>query len=211
MIVNHQQIVEEERIVATGVSEDEYMEKYAADFCEWVDGVVIKMSPVTSDHDDLTTYLRGLLNAYFALRPIGFTKGAPFVMRAVEGKSRREPDIQVILNENRLKFTETAMLGPADICIEVASTGTRATDEVTKFNEYEQGGVKEYWTFDRHRREARFYRLNEDGVYLAYREDEGGNYATPLLPGFKLHVPTLWQSTLPNIVETVTLVQEMLK
>lgn len=64
----------------------------------------------------------------------------------------------------------------------VASTGTRNTDEVTKFNEYEQGGVKEYWTFDRQRHEARFYRLNEDGVYLAYREDERGNYETPSYP-----------------------------
>lgn len=37
-------------MVAAEVSFDEYMEKYAAEFCEWFDGIVVKMSPVSDVH-----------------------------------------------------------------------------------------------------------------------------------------------------------------
>lgn len=71
-----------ERVIAIHVSEDEYMRDYAEHFYEWVDGVVIKMSPVTAKHDGLSVYLRQLLDTYFALRPIGKVRSEPFVMKA---------------------------------------------------------------------------------------------------------------------------------
>jgi Uma2 family endonuclease len=154
-----------DRVVATGVSEDEYMARYAESFYEWVDGVVIHISPVTSEHDDLSSYVRLLFNVYFTLRPIGFAKSAPFVLKARPDLPRREPDVQLILYTNPSPFTETAMLGPADICIEVVSEGSTETDYVTEFIEYQRGGVGEYWIFDPLRQECRFYRLNAAGVY----------------------------------------------
>ncbi|MEO1286234.1 MAG: hypothetical protein AAFV93_00595, partial [Chloroflexota bacterium] len=44
-------------IIGMGISEDVYMQDYAADFCEWLDGTVIKMSPVHDRHDKITRYL----------------------------------------------------------------------------------------------------------------------------------------------------------
>ena len=32
---------------------------------------------------------------------------------------------------------------------------------------------------------------------------------TPLLPNFQLHVPTLWQDSLPNVIEVIQAVQAM--
>jgi Uma2 family endonuclease len=198
-------------IIATGISEDDYMAHYAADFCEWVEGKVIKMVPVTYEHDDLTTYLRRLVDTYFALRPIGRVKSAPYVMKASAEARRREPDLQIILNTNSGQLTETAMLGPADICIEVVSEGSEEMDYGTKFVEYERTGVQEYWIFDPLRHAHYFYRLNEARVYAALALDDQGIYRTSLLPGLEVHVPTFWQMNLPDPIATVAAVQAMLR
>ncbi|PJF41288.1 MAG: Uma2 family endonuclease [Chloroflexi bacterium] len=79
-----------------------------------------------------------------------------------------------------------------------------------KFTNYEQGGVGEYWLIDPTRREPRFYRLNDDGMYLPIDLDNDGNYLTPLLPRLKIHVPTLWQHPLPSRIDIVQTLQEML-
>ncbi len=203
--------VQHDLIVATGVSEAEYMERYAADFCEYVEGVVIRMMPVTLQHDDITRYLRLLLDTYFALRPIGRALAAPYVMKASAEARRREPDLQIILKTNSGQVTDTAMLGPADICIEVVSEGSEELDYGTKFVEYERAGVKEYRLLDSVRRDHRFYRLNEQRIYIAQPLASDGTYTTQLLPGLKIDVDRLWQMPLPDPIQTVQAIQTMLK
>lgn len=107
-------------------------------------------------------------------------------------------------------MTDTATLGPADICIEVVSPASAARDYGDKFTEYERAGVREYWIVDPLRQRCGFNRLSEAGVYAAVLPDQAGNYHTPLLPGLALHVPTLWQGDLPGILEIVRSVQAML-
>jgi Uma2 family endonuclease len=194
-------------IVALGVSADEYMEKYAADFYEWVEGAVIKMSPISLKHDSISKYLDRLLDAYFEQNPIGSLLRAPFVM-AIE-TSRREPDLQIVLNDNPGKLTETAMLGPADLCIEIVSQESFSRDYGDKHMEYERAGVKEYWLIDPPRKRHHFYRLDGDGIYQISPLDEDNNYQTPLLPRLKLYVPLLWGKELPGIAEIVESVKAM--
>lgn len=196
-------------IVAENVSEEDYMRVYAASFHEWIRGDVIKMPPVTLKHDNLTDYLRDLFKAYFSLKPIGKIIGAPFVMRIEKPKSRREPDLQVILNDNLGTIKATYMDGAADICIEVVSKATSAMDYGEKFTEYEKGGVGEYWIIDPIREECRFYRLNDKQLYQSHNVDDAGYYQTPKLPQLKLHVPTLWTHELPDIIQVVEAVKAM--
>ena len=198
-------------IVATGVSFEDYLERYAAHFCEWVDGVVIRMSPIHKTHDSLSRYAARLLEAYFEVNPIGQIRQAPFVMRISRVKVSREPDLQVILNTNPGNLTPTYMDGPADICIEIVSPESVTRDHGEKFDEYEKGGVPEYWIIDAIHKETRFYRLNEEGVYVRQVEDADGNYRTPNLPGLVLHVLTLWQDNLPGPIAIGQAVQAMLK
>ncbi len=199
------------QVVATGVSFETYLEKYAADFHEWVQGGVVKMAPVSSKHDQITFYLRLLLETYFEMKPLGQVASSPFVMRLPGTVSAREPDIQVILNTNPSERTDTYMDGPADICIEVVSPESVERDHGEKFAEYEKGGVREYWIIDPLRDEGRFYRLDEAGRYRRHAEDEAGHYRTPQLPGLALHVPTLWQDSLPGPGATVQAVGAMLQ
>jgi len=198
-------------IVATGVSIEEYMDRYAADFHEWVKGDVFKTSPVSRWHDLISTYLRQVFDAYFSLNPIVQVVAAPFVMRVDNLEIAREPDLQIILNTNPGTFTDTAMLGPADICLEVVSPESVERDHGTKFAEYERAGVGEYWIIDPIRRECRFYQLNEAGIYIAAQPDENGAYHTPKLPRLALHVPTFWQDELPDFFAVGQAVQAMLE
>ncbi len=199
------------KVVARDVSEDDYMEYFAAYHHEWVRGYVIKMAPIRLQHDKLIGYLRTLFLSYLALSgEKGDVVGEPFVMRLAAVESRREPDLQVILEANLPNLKDTYMDGPADICIEVVSPSNAAVDYGEKLEEYEQGGVGEYWLFDPQRRAAYFYHQQETGGYLSVSADADGNYRTPRLPKFVLNVPTLWQDELPNVVQIMETVRAML-
>lgn len=200
------------KIVARDVSEADYMEHYAAHHHEWVRGYVIKMAPIRLQHDKMIEYLRDLFRFYFTLSPEkGDVVGEPFVMRLAAVESRREPDLQVILEANLPNLKDTYMDGPADICIEVVSPSNAAVDYGEKLEEYERGGVGEYWLFDPQRRAAYFYRQQDAGGYLSISPDADGNYQTPRLPKFVLNVPTLWQDELPNVVQIMETVRGMLE
>ena len=115
----------------------------------------------------------------------------------------------VILNDNPGEFTDTAMIGAADICIEVVSRESRARDYGDKFNEYKTGGVREYWIIDPETRNADFYRLAASGDYELIAPDAESHHTTPLLPNFKLHVPILWQQPLPDYFQIGDAVKAM--
>ena len=180
------------------VSADEYLARFAEEHYEWVKGGVVKMTPVSLKHAELVDYLRAVLRAYFALNPIGRVLSEPFVMRLDAVESIREPDLQVILHTNPGQLTDTAMIGPADICIEVVSQESTVRDYGEKFEEYEKAGVGEYWILDPVRQESRFHRLQESKLYTTVYPDSDGYYRTPRLPHLALHVPTLWQEPLPD-------------
>lgn len=196
------------QIVAVNVSADEFMAHYAETHHEWVRGMVLRMSPASLIHDALISYLRKLLEAYFDLNPVGKVVGEPFVMRLEAAGSFREPDLQVIMNNNPGELTSTAMIGPADICIEVVSPESVARDYGDKFAEYEKAGVREYWIIDPIRQRVQFNRLDGD-VYNAVALDADERYHTPLLPKLTVHVPTFWEDELPGFFAIGQAVQAM--
>lgn len=199
-------------IVATDISIDEYMEKYAPQHCEYFEGAVIRMSPGSRLHNRHVYFLYALIDIYFSMRPIGEILGQPFVMRLAEFPTRRrEPDLLIVLDNNPGTLNETYMDGPADICIEVISKESSARDRGVKFTEYELGGVQEYWLLDSLRKGHEFYRRTDEGIYMPQSLNEQSEYTTPLLPDFRLHVPTLWTDPLPTTADAFARVQKMLK
>jgi Uma2 family endonuclease len=159
----------------------------------------------------LVDYLRDVFGVYSSLNPIGRVLGEPFVMVLDTTESRLEPDIQVILNTNPGQLTDTAMIGPADICIEVVSPESGSRDYGEKFVEYGQAGVKEYWIIDPVRETSTFYRLQPTAHYAPVQPDEQGVCQTPLLSRLKIEVPVLWREKLPDVVAVVEIVCTMMK
>lgn len=196
---------------------EEYLAHYAAEFYEYANGKAIKMSPIHTRHNQLTRYLLRLFDSYNELHPIGKIENAPFVMELPELGKSREPDIQIILDTNPGHYTPTAMIGPADICIEIVSPESMQRDYTEKLEDYEKGGVGEYWILDHLRRDARFYRQaertnpNDPPLFVSCPIDADGNYRTPALPGLVLHVPALWRDPLPGVAQTYAMVEAMLK
>lgn len=198
------------QIIAEGVSLEQYLEVYAERGAEYVEGDVIQMAPIGLRHEDVRDYLRLLFQFYLDLNPIGRVRGEPYVMRLPAfPKRRRQPDLMLILGTNVDNMRETFMDGPASICIEIVSPGSVSIDHGEKFQEYEQGGVPEYWIVDPLRSECRFYRL-QDGVY-APQSVVDGIYKTPQLPNFVLEIAVLWQEVLPGPMNVVEIVSKMLK
>ncbi|GIK63393.1 MAG: restriction endonuclease [Chloroflexota bacterium] len=198
-------------IVATGISAAEFSKMSTEERYEWVRGFVIKMPSASLQHIDLVFYLHLLFKVYFKLNPIGCVVGDGLEMRIEAIESYRQPDLQIILNTNTGELTNTAMIGPADICIEVVSPESVARDYGDKFEEYEKAGVQEYWLIDPLRKAHRFYRLDTNGLYIDHEIDAAGNYTTLLLPHFVLPVSTLWQEQLPDVFAVTEFVEAMFK
>jgi Uma2 family endonuclease len=188
---------------------EEYLEKYAGDFYEWVGGVPVKLPIIDARHDALMQYLVTFFAAYFELRPVGVIRIVGFVMKLTA--TAREPDLQIILHSNPGQLTPTYMDGPADIVIEIVSPESVQRDHGEKFAEYEKGKVPEYWIVDSIHQETRFYRLGETGLYAPQTEDAKGHYRTPALPGLILDVSLLWQADLPGPLAIGSAVQDMLR
>jgi Uma2 family endonuclease len=200
-----------ESVLATGVSFEDYLERFSGLHCELVEGKVIQMSPASREHNSLNDYLGTLVAAYFELRPIGEIISQPFTIKLPGVEAKREPDLLIVLESNPHPVYSTYMDGPPDICVEIISPDSVIRDRETKLLEYQRGGVQEYWLFDRDSRDSMFYRLNADGRYVAHQAESDGRYRTPLLSGFALDIATLWRSPLPGPGAIVEAVKMMLR
>ena len=192
------------------VSEQDYLDVWAEQHYEWVNGELIALSPARIIHNRHVDYLRDLLRAYLVLRPIGELFSEPTPLR-LSSSTYREPDLMLVLNEGSVgRLTDTAVIGAADLCIEVVSPESTKRDYAIKRGEYERAGVREYWIIDSDRATAVFNRLADDGRYVVIDPDASETYTTPLLPGLRLHVPTLWTVPLPNMMQVIESVRGML-
>ena len=113
--------------------------------------------------------------------------------------SGREPDILFVAKENLDRIKKNRLVGPADLAVEIVSPESRKSDRQTKFLEYEQAGVKEYWLIDPEREQVDFYRLNERGVYQTVPLAEGV-FRSEVLKGLELDTAWLWREPLPPLM-----------
>jgi Uma2 family endonuclease len=198
------------KIVAEDVPYADYLSKRYGKFVEWIHGVVIEMAPINLQHANITRFLRTLFDIYLELITGGKVLGNPFVMRPGEDFPARQPDIQVILPDRLEYVKENQVAGPANLVVEVVSPESVKRDLGEKFQEYEKGGVDEYWILDPMREEALFYVRDENGIFRS-RPPVDGVYASHVLNRLSLPVALLWQEKLPTVREAVRMVEAMLE
>lgn len=170
---------------------------------EWVNGEVAFMSPVSYRHQYLADFLTSLFRFFVEFYRLGTVLSAPFQMKTGKDLPGREPDVMLVSNARFHQMRENYLDGPADLVVEVISQDSRARDRKQKYNEYEKGGVLEYWLIDPVRKWAEFYQLGADGRYHLMPIGDDGIYRSAVLPGLWLRVDWLWQETLPSLFDVL--------
>jgi Uma2 family endonuclease len=172
---------------------------------EWVNGEVIMMAAVMDDHAWLVMFLSTLLKAFCDAKDLGDVFAEPFQMKTGPDLPGRAPDV-FFVKKNRLSLLKRKNFeGAADLVIEVISRGTRRVDRIDKFQEYEAGGVPEYWIIDPHRKISEFYQL-VNGRYEEKDPDEKGIYYASAVAGFWIDTNWLTRRPLPS---TITCLREI--
>ncbi|MBI3944955.1 MAG: Uma2 family endonuclease [Armatimonadetes bacterium] len=169
-------------------------------WAEWVDGEVVRMSPVNFEHQETARFLLNLLSFWVDFHNSGAIQYEPFLMKTGPNLPGRSPDILFVAEEHRDRLRQTYLDGPADLVVEVISPESRARDRGEKFYEYEQGGVREYWLIDPTRKQAECHQLGADGIYRTIPAGADGVYRSAVLPGLWIRVDWLWQDPLPSLL-----------
>ena len=184
------------------MSYEEFLEWADEDtLAEWVDGVVIMTSPASVRHQEIANFLISVFSTFTELHSLGKILDGPFQMKLP--RSGREPDVLFIAKEHLARLKRTYLDGPADLVVEIISPESEERDRSSKFYEYQDAGVPEYWLIDPMLEQANFYQLDDSGRYQEVAPDDLGVVRSRALPGFWLRVAWLWKDPLPNPIEAL--------
>jgi Uma2 family endonuclease len=156
---------------------------------ELIKGFIQKMSPAPSMiHQTVSQNLSGLL--YSVLKKSRCRLfSAPFDVRLPIPTSKKDttvvqPDLCIICDESKLD--EKGCNGAPDLMVEIISKNNPKHDIQTKFNLYEEAGVKEYWIIEPYDKILFVYTLIE-GKYIGLQpQTEGDNIKSPLFPELEI-------------------------
>ncbi len=196
-------------IIASSVRYEDFLNGFEGMRVEWVNGEVILMPGIDERHDGLTRFVDNLFQAYLEVKGGGRVLQDPMLMHFLTYS--RAPDIQVLLPESLHKLQPKEVLGAADLVVEIVSQGSQRIDRVEKYDEYERGGVQEYWIIDPIYAEALFFQRGEDHFFERVAPDEHGVYHSKVLSNLRLPVTLLWQDPLPAMREIIALVDDMVR
>lgn len=163
------------------------------DKAEFVNGEILFHSPVVKIHNDATKYLLNLLMNYVDGHDLGFVGVEKILTRFT--RNDYEPDICFFGNEKAAQFQDDQLFFPVpDFVAEVLSKSSQKSiehDTVTKFKDYEQHGVQEYWIIDPHDQTVEQYLLEEGRYRLVLKAAEGSvhNHA---VPGFSIPIAAIF-------------------
>lgn len=144
-----------------------------SDRIELIDGNPVMMAPPVRAHQEALMELSAQLHAYLKGKKCKVYP-APFAVRLFEQNgdypedvdTMVEPDISVVCDRDKLD--DIGCKGAPDLVMEILSPGTQRHDRFTKFNLYQQAGVREYWIVDPASKSVQVFVL--DGKYYAAKD-----------------------------------------
>jgi Uma2 family endonuclease len=114
---------------------------------EVVDGVLFMTPSPGNEHQNAVGEIFAYLRESIRLQGLGKVILSPFDVE-LSPNQVVQPDIIVVLNENKQKITHSRIVGAPDLVVEVVSPGSVGYDRREKQNIYAQAGVPEYWLVD---------------------------------------------------------------
>ena len=168
-------------------------------FVEFIDGRLLVHSPAGLRHQFVFGFVFRLFSGYVESRDLGHVLSGPFAME-LAAERKFEPDLIYVSHATGRNLTETRLVGPADVAVEIASPSTGGYDRGEKRECYRVAGVREYWVIDPARR---VLVLDRPAGHEVTRCTDGV-VQSELLPGFWLRAEWLWGDPLPAVGAALT-------
>jgi Uma2 family endonuclease len=160
---------------------------------EIVDGELFVTPAPRTLHQRITGNIFVPLHQHVRQHRLGEVFVAPYDVVFAVG-TVLEPDI-LFVSSSRLHYIgEDNLSGPPDLVVEVISESTKRLDREVKLKQYALYGVSEYWLVDPEGKSVEVFRLKGKEYELVARLGFGDTLTSPLLPGLKLPVASLWES-----------------
>lgn len=159
---------------------------------ELIDGVVVMSPSPTAQHQQLIMDIAYQIRAFLDQSKLGrvFPKLDVNLRAALDREVVYRPDIVYVSNE-RADIIQKHIIAAPDVLVEISSPDSRQYDSVTKKNDYEAAGVREYWLIDPLESKMTFFvRQGEKFVESA---PQGDTFASTAIPGFTLELNRIRQ------------------
>lgn len=163
---------------------------------ELIKGFIRKMSPAPSrKHQTISQNLNWKIYSFFENRPCSVFV-APFDVRLPIKSSKKDttvvqPDLCIICDENKLD--DKGCNGAPDLIVEILSPNNSKHDVDTKFNLYQESGVKEYWMVEPEERIVLVYTLRNEEYIGLKPFSEGQIIKSPLFSEMQITVDEVFK------------------
>lgn len=169
----------------------DYLQWEFSERVELIRGFIRKMSPAPNlNHQRISQNLSGCFYENFKRKPCDVFV-APFDVRLPIATSKQDttvvqPDLCIICDESKLDFR--GCNGTPDLIVEIISPANSKHDVHTKFNLYQESGVKEYWIIEPYDKIIFVYTLI-NGEYIGLQPQiEGQFIKSPLFQDLKIDI-----------------------
>ena len=132
--------------------------------CEVLYNQLIMTPAPNTDHQFISVKLSALLYNFLEETGKGVILHAPADVYFEQEQSVLQPDVLVILNENKSIIQKDGIHGAPDVVFEILS-GNRIHDTLKKKSLYEKAGVKEYFIIDPEDKKVVMFTYNEASQY----------------------------------------------
>lgn len=161
---------------------------------EIVDGELLVSNQPSWHHQLTCSRVLTALDRWSTETGLGVANGAPGLIFSSEDDVA--PDVVWVSRERlpRILEEDGKLHGAPDLVIEVLSPGSanQRRDREVKLKLYTQQGVREYWIVDWRQRLVQIYRRQEITLQLVGTLYESDALSSPLLPGFRFPLETLF-------------------
>jgi Uma2 family endonuclease len=162
---------------------------------ELIKGIILKMSPApNTNHQRISQNLNGNFYSFFKNKSCSVF-AAPFDVRLPIKSAKKnttvvQPDLCIICDENKLD--DNGCNGAPDLIVEILSPKNSKHDTDTKFNLYQESGVKEYWMVQPEEKMVLIYTL-KNKEYIGLKPlVEGEIIKSPLFPNMQISIDDIF-------------------
>jgi len=160
---------------------------------EIIDGVLFMVPPPAIKHQSSSISLVVKMYNHADKYDLGKVLEAPCGVQLPKQPVPVEPDILFIKKERLNIIGENYVEGAPDLIVEILSPSNPNYDRQTKFNLYQQSGVKEYWLVDYRSKTVEIFNLIANRYLLSGQYGEGETAPSTELKGFEVAVETLFK------------------